>query len=213
MTLSRPPADIQSSELSTLARWMVGQFSNAKQAMAEPSRFAHIHIFFRPLPYDFFGDVGLYSEQAYDYDMWTPYRQGIHRLVDKGDHVYIENYGIKDSWMYAGAGHNLDILKTLNPNCIERREGCSMVFKRDGNEDMFVGSVEPGNACLIPKSGHMTYLTSHVEVTPTTWVSLDQGMDVDTHEHIWGSTEGMLRFEKRLSFAEELPFPVAENGD
>jgi CpeT protein len=30
-------------------------------------------------------------------------------------------------------------------------------------------------------------------------------MDVDTHQQIWGSTFGPLRFEKITSFADELP--------
>ncbi|MEM9904632.1 MAG: chromophore lyase CpcT/CpeT [Cyanobacteria bacterium P01_D01_bin.44] len=204
MTLSTPASQPQTSDLITLASWMAGDFSNQKQAFEFPTQFAHIRIFFRPLPYEFFSGVGLYSEQTYDYDLWQPYRQGVHRLVDKGDHVYIENYGLKDGVPYAGGGHNLDILRTLTHDCIQPRHGCSMVFRRDSDE-MFIGSVEPGNACLIPRQGCLTYLTSHVEVTPRTWVSLDQGRDVNTHEHVWGSTEGMLKFEKWESFAHELP--------
>ena len=82
-----------------------------------------------------------------------------------------------------------------------------MVFKReviDGVEHL-VGGVEPGRNCLIPRNGKKTYLVSRVELTDTTWVSLDQGMDVETGEHVWGSTEGALRFKKRESFANELP--------
>jgi len=194
---------IQNRELLALASLMAGDFSNQKQASQEPTKFAHIRIFFRPLPYDFFGGVGFYSEQVYDYDLWAPYRQGIHRLVDQGDQVYVENYGLKSPHLYAGAGHHLDILRSIPKADITPRTGCAMVFKRTATG--FVGSVEPGNACLIPRDGRMTYLTSHVEITNTTWVSLDQGMDVETHEHVWGSTEGMLRFEKRQSFATELP--------
>ena len=183
---------------------MSGDFSNQQQAFEDPKKFAHIRIFFRPLPYDFFSGIGLYSEQTQDYDLWSPYRQGIHRLVDHGDHVYIENYGLKDRLLYAGAGHNADILKTITPDCIERRAGCSMVFRREG--DTFIGSVEPGKACIIPKQGKITYLTSHVEITESTWMSIDQGMDVDTDEYVWGSTEGILQFRKRASFDSELPF-------
>jgi CpeT protein len=44
-----------------------------------------------------------------------------------------------------------------------------------------------------------------VEITETTWSSLDRGMDVNTHQQIWGSDFGSLWFEKRQSFAGELP--------
>jgi CpeT protein len=189
--------------LLTLARWMAGDFSNYQQARDNPQNYAHIHVFFRPLPFEFFAGIGFYSEQVYDYDLWSPYRQGVHRLVDQGDQIYIENYGLKDAYLYAGAARELDILKTIKPASIERRYHCAMVFKREG--DLFRGAVEAGNACLIERDGCQTYLVSEVEVTETTWASLDRGMDVNTHEQIWGSTLGPLQFEKKESFAPEVP--------
>jgi CpeT protein len=188
--------------LNTLARWIAGGFSNYKQAQANPSHYAHIHIFFRPLPFEFFSGIGFYSEQVYDYDLWSPYRQGVHRLVDIGDHIYIENYALKDSILYAGAARELSILRTITPASLLRRYHCSMVFKRDG--DRFLGSVEPGNRCLIQRHGCQTYLVSEVEVTESTWNSLDRGIDVNTHEQVWGSEYGCLQFEKSQNFADEL---------
>jgi CpeT protein len=194
---------VKTNDIVTLAQWIAGDFTNYKQSFERPQQFAHIHIFFRPLPFEFFNAIGFYSEQVYDHDMWSPYRQGVHRLVDQGDQIYIENYGLDDPMLYAGAARELSILRTITPNCIERRYHCSMIFKREG--DMFRGSVEPGNKCLIEKNGCLTYLISDVEVTETTWVSLDRGMDMENHQQVWGSNFGSLRFEKRESFAHELP--------
>ncbi len=194
---------VKSNDLITLAQWMAGDFSNYKQSFQKPQQFAHIHIFFRPLPFEFFNAIGFYSEQVYDHDMWTPYRQGVHKLIDQGSQIYIENYSLNDAVQYAGAARELSILKTITPDCIQRRYNCSMVFKREG--EMFRGSVEPGNQCLIEKKGCSTYLISDVEITETTWSSLDRGMDVNTHQQIWGSDNGSLWFEKRQSFATELP--------
>ncbi|MGB3615274.1 MAG: chromophore lyase CpcT/CpeT [Elainellaceae cyanobacterium] len=192
-----------SNDLATLACWMAGDFSNAKQAAENPQSYAHIHVLFRPIPFDFFSGIGLYSEQVYDYDLWNPYRQGVHRLIDQGDKIYIENYSLKNALFYAGSSRDLNILKTITPDVIERRHHCSMVFERDG--DRFLGGVEPGNLCRIEKRGCQTYLVSEVEITETTWVSLDRGMDVQTHQQVWGSESGPLRFEKRESFAHEIP--------
>jgi CpeT protein len=194
---------VKNTDSILLCQWMAGDFSNRQQSTAEPQQFAHIHIFFRPLPFEFFNGIGFYSEQVYDHDLWTPYRQGIHRVVDRGEDTYIENYSLIDPIRYAGAARELSILKTIAPNDISRRQHCSMVFNREG--DMFRGRVEPGNRCLIEKKGCMTYLISEVEITETTWFSLDRGMDVHTHEQVWGSTSGHLRFEKCQSFALELP--------
>ncbi|WP_377477275.1 MAG: chromophore lyase CpcT/CpeT [Microcoleus anatoxicus] len=194
---------VKNNDLITLAQWMAGDFSNYKQSFAKPQQFAHIHILFRPLPFEFFNAIGFYSEQVYDHDLWTPYRQGVHKLIDQGEQIYIENYSLNDPVQYAGAARELSILKTIKPDCIQRRYNCSMVFQRDG--EMFRGSVEPGNQCLIEKKGCLTYLISDVEITETTWSSLDRGMDVNTHQQIWGSDNGSLWFEKRQSFATEVP--------
>jgi CpeT protein len=194
---------IASDTLMTLARWMAGEFTNYKQAQADSKLFAHIHVFFRPLPWDFFSAIGFYSEQAYDYNLWSPYRQAVHRLVDTDEGIYIENYGLSDPMLYAGAAREPSILKTIKPDIIQRRHCCSMVFKRE--ENLFLGSVEPGNGCLIPRDGKQTYLVSEVELTETTWVSRDRGFDVNTHEQVWGSEYGPLKFEKQVSFADEVP--------
>ena len=186
-----------------LANLMAGDFCNRQQSQANPKDYAHIRIFFRPLPWDFFSGIGFYSEQVYDYDLWSPYRQGVHRLVDKGDRIYIENYSLKEAENYAGSGHNRDILLTIPPDDIERRHNCSMVFVQEG--EMFRGSVEPGNKCFIHRKGVNTYLVSLVELTETTWISWDRGMDLNTHEQVWGSAKGPLKFKKRTSFADELP--------
>lgn len=198
-------SNAQSGDLLTLARWMAGDFSNYQQAFDNPRDYAHIHVFFRPLAFDFFSSIGFYSEQVYDYDLWTPYRQGIHRLVDRGDHIYIENYSLIDAFLYAGAAREPSILKTITPNVIQRRHYCSMVFRWD--EGKFIGQVEPGNLCLIEKQGCQTYLVSDVEITESTWVSLDKGLDVNTHEQVWGSEHGPLKFKKRESFDHEITIP------
>jgi CpeT protein len=182
---------------------MAGDFSNAKQSRENPQQFAHIRIYFRPLPFDFFNAIGFYSEQVYDHDLWSPYRQGIHRLVDHQNQVYIENYGLDDPIQYAGAARELSILKTITPNAIQRRYHCSMVFKKEGG--LFRGGVEPGNQCLIEKRGCQTYLISEVEITETTWSSIDRGLDVNTNQQVWGSMFGPLLFEKCSSFESELP--------
>lgn len=190
------------SDSLLLAQWMAGDFSNHKQSAAEPQHYAHIRIFFRPLPFEFFNAIGFYSEQVYDYDLWSPYRQGVHKLVDRGADTYIENYSLKDAMLYAGAAREPEILKTITHDCLERRCNCSMIFRREGK--LFRGQVEPGNQCFVNRSGVQTYLISDVEIGENTWVSLDKGMDLNTHEKLWGSAFGMLKFEKVTNFAAEI---------
>ncbi len=193
----------KNSLLYELASLMAGDFDNYRQALADPKTYARIRIFFRPLPWDFFSGIGFYSEQVYEYDLWSPYRQGVHRLVDRGEDIYIENYRLLDAEECAGAGHNRDILLTIDRDRLQRRFNCSMVFKKEG--DLFRGSVEPGNQCWIEKKGIQTYLVSDVELTANTWISWDRGMNPNTHQQVWGSAAGPLKFDKKESFAAELP--------
>jgi CpeT protein len=53
MTISLNKNQLQASNLITLGEWQ-GIFSNQKQSFANPQLYAHIHIFFRPIPVDFF---------------------------------------------------------------------------------------------------------------------------------------------------------------
>jgi CpeT protein len=192
------------SDLIQLAQWMAGDFSNRQQAIDTPREFAHIHVLFRPLPASFFGGaIGMYSEQVYDYDLWTPYRQGVHRFGLRDGTIFVENFGLIEPMLYAGSGRERSILETLTPEAIQPRCGCGMVFRREG--DRFIGQVEPGKKCLIPKEGQITYLISEVEITQATWQSRDRGFAVDTDAQVWGSEAGQFQFEKIQDFAAELP--------
>ena len=106
-----------------------------------------------------------------------------YRLVEQENQIYIENYSQRDPILYAGAARELDILKTIAHDSIERHYHCSMVSQKDG--EMFRGGVEPGNFCVIEKNVCPTYF--------------------QTHEQVWGSKHGPLCFEKVQSFADEVP--------
>jgi CpeT protein len=43
-----------------------------------------------------------------------------------------------------------------------------------------------------------------VEVTDSTWSSLDRGFDVSTHQQVWGSNHGAFQFTKSQDFSYEL---------
>jgi len=126
----------------------------------------------------------------------------VHRFIDRGEDIYIENYSLQNPMFYAGAGRELSILRSIKPDKIDRRYHCSMIFQRRGN--LFRGRVE-GNSCFIEKYGKKTYLVSDVELTENTFVSFDRGLDVDNHEQVWGSRAGALKFVKIENFAAEVP--------
>ena len=62
------------TDISTLVRWMAGDFSNQAQALDNPPFFAHIRVCMRPLPKGFLPGACLFLEQAYDFALSQPYR-------------------------------------------------------------------------------------------------------------------------------------------
>ena len=186
------------------AQTIAGIYDNFDQSQENPKDFARINIIFRPLPWTIFNGPGFYSEQHYDYAPWSPYRQGIHRLIthkNESDVFIMENFGFANPERLAGSGRNPELLHSLKKDSLKSRCGCAMHFKikKDGH---YIGSVEPGNKCMIPRDGQLTYLVSEVEVTEESWVSRDRGYDPDTNKQIWGSEHGQLIFKKTKDIGE-----------
>ena len=186
------------------ARTLCGHYSNREQAQNDPSKFAHINIFFMPLPWDVLKGPGFYSEQSYDHDPWRPYRQGVHRLRagDNGVHV-VENFGMAQPERVAGAPQHPALLAAIQPDTLQARCGCAMHFQSCG-ENAYEGRVEPGKGCLVPRDGRLTYLVSEVQVDAHSWSSRDRGFDPDSDDLVWGSEHGMLQFQRVASLADDL---------
>ncbi len=189
---------MKDSSLLIFAKTLSAQFSNKEQAQRSPSKFAHINIYFQPLPWPFRGRPAFYSEQSFDYDPWSPYRQGVHNLIEKNGLFILNNYSIIGAERIAGAGFKRELLNDLKEESLKVRDGCAMHFKKV-NSYKFEGEVEPGNHCLIPRQGKLTYLKSHVLLDESNWICLDEGFDLETDQKIWGSNYGHLYFKKVLS--------------
>ena len=183
------------------AKTLSGVFDNFDQSQERPKDFARINIVFRPLPWEIFRGPGFYSEQYYDYSPWEPYRQGIHRLTYDDDIFIVENFGFSNRERLAGSGRNPELLDSLDINSLQKRCGCSMQFK-EIKTGHYVGNVEPGKECMVPRDGKLTYLVSEVEVNEQTWISRDRGFDPETDEVRWGSEHGPLKFKRIEDLSE-----------
>ncbi|MEC4816222.1 MAG: chromophore lyase CpcT/CpeT [Scytonema sp. PMC 1069.18] len=191
-----------STDIGTLARWMAADFSNQEQAFENPPFFAHIRVCMRPLPLEVLSGVGFFVEQAYDYMLDNPYRLRVLKLLNAGDRIEIENYTVKEEQKFYGASRNLERLKTLTVNDLEKLPGCNMIVEWTGHS--FKGKVEPGKSCIVYRKGQKTYLDSDFEIDEHKFISCDRGRDPETDEHIWGSVAGPFHFVRWASFADEV---------
>lgn len=196
-----------STDIATLAQWMAADFSNQEQAIENPPFYAHIRVCMRPLPYAVLSATSLFLEQAYDYALNRPYRLRILKFVPQADHILLENYTVKDEANFYGAARNLDLLKTLTADQIEKLPGCDMLVEWTGHS--FKGRVEPGKNCIVVRKGKTTYLDNEFEINPDLLLSLDRGRDPETEELAWGSVAGPFHFLRRTSFAHEVQTSAA----
>lgn len=182
---------------------LAGHYSNAAQSQADPVKFAHINIYFRPLAWQVFNGPGFYSEQSYSHDPWRPYRQGVHRLITSQQTQIVENFGFDTPIRLAGGGFTPELLKIIRADRLKQRCGCAMHFEETA-PGCFNGGLEPGRKCLVPRDGLLTYLVSEVLVDSERWISRDQGFDPTTDELKWGSEHGPLQFARVASFESDI---------
>ncbi len=192
-------------ELSIIkfAKILASHYSNKKQAQENPKLFAHINIYFQPLPWELCNGPFFYSEQSYDYAPWSPYRQSAVKLIRQENIFITENYSIEDSIRFAGGGFYPLLLKELRSNNLKLKKGCSMYFKEINNGKYF-GSIEPGNKCYINRGQENTYLKSEVSLDNKSWSSLDRGYSTQTNKQVWGSQNGRLVFSRVKDLSETI---------
>lgn len=192
-----------STDIPTLTRWMAGDFSNQAQAIENPPFFAHIRVCMRPLPYELFGGVSLFLEQAYDFMLGDPYRLRVLNFVIVNDRIEIEHYNVTPEAEFYGASRKLELLHQLTQENIVKMPGCTMITEWTGSS--FKGYVEPGKGCRVTRNGKETYLDNSFEISPQRLISLDRGLDLETDERVWGSIAGAFEFSQTVSYADEVP--------
>ncbi|WP_013325014.1 chromophore lyase CpcT/CpeT [Gloeothece verrucosa] len=190
------------TDIKTLVRWMAADFSNQEQAWANPPLYAHIRVCMRPLPYELLGATSLFLEQAYDFMLNVPYRLRVLKFTVVDDVIELENYKVKEQEQYFGAARDLERLKNLTVDDLEKLPGCDMTVEWTGNS--FKGTIKPGKQCIVVRNNKETYLDNSFEVDEQTLISLDRGYDPQTDELVWGSVAGAFHFKRRTSFADEV---------
>lgn len=154
--------------LETFIEYFEGYFDNQTQAFTHPQEFALIELNHRKLD-----DSTFQVTQKYNYEP-EPYRNVIVKVFELNDKILVKNY------------KNDEDLTYLN--------GCDTLFDWDGTE--FHG-LNMCNECYVHRAGRDTYLVTEGFLGNGYYKVIDKGMDVDTHEHVWGSFYGFFEFDRK----------------
>jgi len=184
--------DVIMPEAMRAGEMMVGSFSSAAQAKADPE-FRDVRLHMVRIWPDRRDAFWMYVEQAMAESAATPYRQRIYAIKVAPDgsvasHVH-EIPG--DPLVFAGAWREPARLDALNPDLLSAREGCTVWLKPEG--DGFSGMTR-ANECVSTLRG-AAYATSEVTVTRAELRSWDRGFDKDGTQ-VWGSTKGPYLFRR-----------------
>ncbi len=186
-----------------LAQALAGHYNNKQQAIDNPVWFANIHVYQCPLPWSVLGGYGFYIEQVYDLDLSKPYRQAVIQLTPgEAASVRIENYAIQNPERFIGAGREFSKLDALQASELIHLAPCAVVAERQG--EGFKGASIPGKGCEITRKGRQTYLKSEFTWSRSRYRTLDQGLDPETNEVVWGSVWGHFEFAKIEDYAAQL---------
>lgn len=184
-------------DLDSLVVWMTGSFSSASQAAAD-STYRDIRLHMTPIWADLTkaspGTHWLYVEQAEASTPEKPYRQRVYRVTTPNQNRSFrsEVFEIPGPERFVGAWKDLGLLKSLTPESLSVRDGCTVYLAR--GEGKFYTGGTLGSQCE-SRLGDAAYATSVVKITPTRIESWDRGLDSQGNQ-VWGATTGPYLFDR-----------------
>jgi hypothetical protein len=171
---------------------MVGSFSSAAQAKADPANFKDIRLEVARIWKGRTDGVWLYVEQAAAETLHQPYRQRVYRLTALPDGRFRSDIFkfTGDPIRHAGAWRQAEGLKDLGPADLETRTGCAVFLVTDGKGGFIGGTHEKD--CESQLRG-ASYATTEVKLEAAAMTSWDRGFDAQGRQ-VWGATTGGYRF-------------------
>lgn len=180
--------------LKQLAQYLVGEFSNRQQAIAEPAWYVHLHLWQVPIPEKILEGYGIFAEQANVLDLSKPYRQRVMQLYKAQDSLWVQYYALTQPNLWRGAGADTRRLEQLTRKDLQFLEGCRLRVQWE--EGYFRGELPADCQCFFDYNGerrqvHLGFKTNGQEL-----FSYDKGIDPETGAGIWGAIAGAYHFQR-----------------
>lgn len=185
-------SDQQDPDLERVVRYMTGHFHSGAQAQEDSSYF-EIHLNTARIWPGRTDGYWLYVEQAAAGSLQEPYRQRVYHVHrDRNEKIVSAVYELKDAAAYTGTYTTPEVFDELNPEKLQRREGCDVFIDSEGLA--FTGSTVAGH-CASKLRGS-SYASSHVHITSDTLKSWDRGYN-SNNEQVWGAEKGAYVFVRQ----------------
>lgn len=198
------------------AKWLAAEWGNRDQAQENPAMWSHIHVAFRPIPWDVLDGYAFYTESAYSFNLGLPYKTSVVRVeVDEDEKLHLASYKLSNPQEYWMGAYEPQLIKDLSRADMRRlSNACNAVYVWDDLRNKYNGGSMPGKGCRIRRGGteRETYLYSEFELKPDFYSAWDLGRDLDTDKRVWGPPAGAFEFTPVQHFDHLVPDePASEN--
>ena len=180
----------QSKELKQLGNYMAGYYTSEQQHKTDTVNYFDIRLHIIPIWKDKKDGIWFYVEQAVAGSTDKPYRQRVYHVTEKEKGSFESAVFIFSNPLRFTGNASL-FEKTLTPDSLKLREGCSVILHQ--KEKIFEGGTE-GKTCASERKG-ASYATANVTIAEKELRSWDRGFN-DKEEQVWGATKGGYIFIK-----------------
>jgi hypothetical protein len=187
-----------SSELTALASYLVGEFSNQPQALEQPAWFVNLRLWIRPVPIFTDDSITLFAEQANILNLDQPYRPRILRLRER-ENIEVEFYMLENLATARGAGQNKDLIAQIAPDNIKFLPNCTLkVATQELGQGKYCFTTTPKTAtpCSVTYEGTTFQVFLGFRATAEELLTYDKGIDPVTGQGTWGALMGAYAFSK-----------------
>jgi hypothetical protein len=193
-------------QLTALASYLAGEFSNQPQAMEQPAWFVNLRLWIRPVPIFTDDSITLFAEQANILKLDQPYRPRILRLRER-ENIEVEFYMFEDLATARGAGQNKALIAQIIPDNIKFLPNCTLkVATQELGDGTYCFATTPvtDEPCNVTYQGSTFQVFLGFKATANELLTYDKGIDPATGKGTWGALMGAYSFTKLQDFAQEL---------
>ncbi|MGB5635390.1 MAG: chromophore lyase CpcT/CpeT [Waterburya sp.] len=187
-----------SPQLTALATYLAGEFSNQSQALEEPAWYVNLRLWIRTVPIFTDDSITLFAEQANVNKLDQPYRPRILRLRQR-ETIEVEFYMFEDLATARGAGQNKDLIEQITPEKIKFLSNCTLKVKtKQLNNGTYCFETTPmtQEPCKVTYQGTTFQVFLGFKATANELLTYDKGIDPQTGQGTWGALMGAYRFSK-----------------